>query len=297
MSFNLIVARSRIDNQVVSIDDMNETHRGLACNCICDGCGSALQARMGEIRVRHFAHHGSGGLKGGSDCRETHLHNLAKDCFRDIDVLSFQEFKVNGLGVFRDCMGFQYDLKFFPEITGKVLIKSHSTEKRINCRTFDEFIVSDIFIRSLINGILVNINIEIKVHNSVGVKKTKKIKDLNLTTIEIDLNDLLSEKELTRSMIASSLRTTSRYRFIHMCDKFKSAFNVDCKRIETEEIKQKQNVQEKVLEVSNTILNEYFFIPRWNVPNDFNLQINQNGLSQCLTRKEQEKMKMVGLLK
>lgn len=38
------------DGIIISIDDLDESERGLACNCVCPHCGDKFQARMGNIR-------------------------------------------------------------------------------------------------------------------------------------------------------------------------------------------------------------------------------------------------------
>lgn len=54
---------------------VDEVQRGLACECVCPGCGAQLVARKGEKKQHHFAH------AGGADCagaRMTALHMLAQ---------------------------------------------------------------------------------------------------------------------------------------------------------------------------------------------------------------------------
>ena len=45
---------------IISVDDLAEDERGLSCDCVCPNCGDKFQARMGNIRVHHFAHDGEG---------------------------------------------------------------------------------------------------------------------------------------------------------------------------------------------------------------------------------------------
>lgn len=51
-----------------------EVQSGRACDCVCPGCGSPLQARKGEQNVWHFAHDGSACATGA----ETAIHLMAK---------------------------------------------------------------------------------------------------------------------------------------------------------------------------------------------------------------------------
>lgn len=69
------------DGQFVSPE---EVIRGLACNCVCPGCGHPVQARHGTERVWHFAH------AKASDCvgaYEKSVHEAAKQLLRDRKAL------------------------------------------------------------------------------------------------------------------------------------------------------------------------------------------------------------------
>jgi hypothetical protein len=48
---------------------------GLACNCVCVGCGAVLVARKGTKNRWHFAHHG---VEIGESCAESAIHAAAK---------------------------------------------------------------------------------------------------------------------------------------------------------------------------------------------------------------------------
>jgi len=48
------------DGRVVMIEDISENERGLKCNCFCPSCNDPFEARMGNVRVHHFAHSGEG---------------------------------------------------------------------------------------------------------------------------------------------------------------------------------------------------------------------------------------------
>lgn len=44
------------DGRVIVIDDLDESERGLNCNCSCPMCGESFEARMGKERIHHFSH-------------------------------------------------------------------------------------------------------------------------------------------------------------------------------------------------------------------------------------------------
>lgn len=58
---------------------VGEVEQGLACNCVCPGCGNPLVARKGPVRVHHFAHQGASCTTGA----ETALHRMAKQIVAD----------------------------------------------------------------------------------------------------------------------------------------------------------------------------------------------------------------------
>ena len=58
---------------------IDEVEQGLACNCVCPGCGRPLVAKKGPVRVHHFAHQGESCTTGA----ETALHWMAKQIVAD----------------------------------------------------------------------------------------------------------------------------------------------------------------------------------------------------------------------
>ena len=58
---------------------VREVEQGLACNCVCPGCGRPLVAKKGPVRVHHFAHQGESCTTGA----ETALHRMAKQIVAD----------------------------------------------------------------------------------------------------------------------------------------------------------------------------------------------------------------------
>lgn len=62
----------RSDGAIVHV---SAVERGLACDCVCPGCGGRLVAHKGERKEHHFQHHSSAPCVGAF---ETALHKLAK---------------------------------------------------------------------------------------------------------------------------------------------------------------------------------------------------------------------------
>ena len=48
------------NGKYITVNDLREDERGLACNCICPFCKDRFEARLGNQRVHHFAHTGEG---------------------------------------------------------------------------------------------------------------------------------------------------------------------------------------------------------------------------------------------
>lgn len=46
------------NGRIITINDLSQDENGLKCNCECPACGGIFVARMGEVRVWHFAHSG-----------------------------------------------------------------------------------------------------------------------------------------------------------------------------------------------------------------------------------------------
>jgi hypothetical protein len=69
---------TRPDGSVVHISELGPADRGLRCGCTCAKCGDRLAARLGAIRVHHFAHTPGRSCAGN---RESALHALAKEIF------------------------------------------------------------------------------------------------------------------------------------------------------------------------------------------------------------------------
>jgi hypothetical protein len=58
---------------VIFVDDLSIAERGNACHCNCPHCDGEFQARMGDVKVHHFAHN-----KGACDEVKAYLSGLYK---------------------------------------------------------------------------------------------------------------------------------------------------------------------------------------------------------------------------
>lgn len=65
-----LLAQRATDRTLVGIEEVDS---GLACNCVCVGCGARVIARKGDVRTHHFAHESGAACSG-----ETWLHQALK---------------------------------------------------------------------------------------------------------------------------------------------------------------------------------------------------------------------------
>lgn len=149
-------------NENKKLIHINNTVRGLACNCTCFECGESVLARKGEIKEHHFAH-----INNKESCvihPESVLHKYAKE-------------------VIIESMGLR-----LPQIP--------SLEIESKWWAFDEIIPEFNLgeIRPDLIGYINNepIFIEIAVTHFIDANKLKIIKSLNIKTLEIDLSDFLN---------------------------------------------------------------------------------------------------------
>ncbi|WP_321290150.1 competence protein CoiA family protein [uncultured Sunxiuqinia sp.] len=153
------------DGKLVTIDDVE---KGLACNCYCPNCKSRLLARHGNIREHHFSHYKNEdcGWKG-----ESIIHKLSKD------IISKHKFiKAPRLLWQTKPEIIIYDETYIP--IDKIKLE-HKIDK----------IIPDILIESKGKELI----IELKVSHGINYDKYLKIKRLNISTIEIDVRELINQ--------------------------------------------------------------------------------------------------------
>lgn len=158
-------------NMIYALKDGKTVHiscveSGLKCECICPACGESLIARKGTKVIHHFAH------KSTIECEygyQTSLHLVAKEI-----IAMNKQINIPALYL------------TFPGTGRKMLLEEEKTvnvsrvilEKKIND------IIPDILLITDIGEIIV----EIFVTHEIDDEKKKKIKRLDIPTIEIDLS-------------------------------------------------------------------------------------------------------------
>lgn len=177
------------DGNIVSIDDVPS---GKECGCVCPACGDELIARKGQKRMHHFAH------RSNEDCEygyESSLHLAAKGILSRSKKMVippvYVEFPHSGKP------------KELISKEREISIDDVELEKR-----FDD-IIPDIVVYFGDKYFF----IEIYVTHPIDDEKLKKLKEKNISTIEIDLSKKrdISVEELSDILLKSSDRKSWKY--------------------------------------------------------------------------------------
>lgn len=152
----------------------DEVSRGLACNCVCPGCGSKLVAHHGEKRVKHFVHYSTACLKGF----ESAIHKAAKQV-----LLHSKQILVPAIHAseFLFDRGSNVDVSEDKSIAERFIpIEDVEVEKDMGS------VVPDL----VISGLGRKLFVEIAYTHFVDELKLSKLKALGIPTLEIDLSKL-----------------------------------------------------------------------------------------------------------
>lgn len=171
------------DNELVHISDVA---RGLKCGCKCPACDGTLVARKGMIKAHHFAHYNSENCAYGY---ETSLHMAAKDILLHAGKLELPESCILLSGHVREDIWTD---------GMEIVIDNVELEKKFGS------VIPDVIVYSGDKVLF----IEIYVTHAINWEKLKKLKELKIPTIEIDLSDLndsISKEELENIVLHGGL--------------------------------------------------------------------------------------------
>jgi hypothetical protein len=181
------------NGQLLSI---HEVEQGLACGCVCPGCGAELVARKGSQRAHHFAHHNSAECNFGP---ESALHFRAKKVFLTEPYLLLP------LLMITDAKKSNPELNLMDVIEGEIAQLSQiEIEKYLG--SFKPDVTAIIQTGE-------QIDIEIHVSHKVDMEKHRKVQNADRLMVEIDLSKVArncTEKELIEQVLWRSPR-----HFIH----------------------------------------------------------------------------------
>lgn len=178
---NLIYAIK--NGEVVHI---SEVESGLKCGCVCPSCEENLVAKKGTERVHHFAH------RSGHNCEygyETSLHLAAKDILSNAKEFMLPE-------VFVEFPNSNKEKQLLSSAR-RIPIDNVKLEKRY-CDMIPDIV--------LVSGEKVLI-VEIFVTHRIDDIKLEKIKNANISTIEIDLSK--QDKTITKEDLSQILLRNS----------------------------------------------------------------------------------------
>lgn len=177
------------DNKPIHISEISDQEKGLKCNCICPQCGQRLIARLGNKKVRHFAHHNENCEK----AFQTALHIFAKEVLKKNMRIRLPELKLRYNTCYKSIEDFGkspyelYDYDYFDEeaYENKLIVKECDLYfDRISIEQRIDNIISDIVVYKNEVPLL----IEVAVTHFIDEAKLKRIRELKISTIEIDLN-------------------------------------------------------------------------------------------------------------
>ncbi len=173
---------------------INEVEQGLACDCVCPGCGAILIARKGSQRAHHFAHHNA------SECAygpESALHFRAKNVFQTESHLLLPLLVIPC----EEAINHPNYLDLFDVIESEIIeLTEVEIEKHLG--SFKPDI-------SAVTTYGEPIDIEIHVSHKVDLEKHRKVQSTDRLMVEIDLSKVArncSDKELIEQVLWRSPR-------------------------------------------------------------------------------------------
>lgn len=179
-ALNLIYALK--NDELVHI---SEVESGLKCGCTCPACGGTLIARKGNFVIHHFAHQSTVECEYGY---QTSLHLAAKKIISEHREISLPALYLEFNGTSK-----------LELIHKERMIKVSNVilEKKL------DNIIPDILLETNIGKVIV----EIFVTHEIDNEKRKKIEQLGIQTIEVDLSKFerdITEKDLKDFLIGKS---------------------------------------------------------------------------------------------
>ena len=236
------------NNKIIHISDIAENERGISCGCLCPLCKTELQAKLGYgKRQAHFAHNK---LVNCDDytAQQTALHLLAKDILANRKEIVLPSFEIGGSNGEYDNIDLRNEAK------GKIR-ENYVYSKPMRIK-FDKIvlehklgnIIPDIIIETKSKKLL----IEIAVTHYIDYEKKQKIKDLNISTLEIDIADYLNQnynRNLLEWIIVDSVgnkkwifNTKYKRALVKLKERNKKIAEDDLKRKKQEKILEKRRI-------------------------------------------------------
>lgn len=152
-----------------------DVQTGLACGCICIGCGATLVAKKGAKKRWHFAHYN---VEIGESCAESAIHAAAKQVLLEHNSLRLPSMRVVVYGQATSGQALE---------ESSVLLEERVVRFERTCaEVWEDGIRPDVVGYRGERRLLV----EMYFRHRVDESKRRKIGELKLPTIEVDLSDL-----------------------------------------------------------------------------------------------------------
>lgn len=196
---NLIYALK--DGEIISIQ---EVQSGLKCGCRCPACGEALVAKKGNKMMHHFSHCADHNCEYGY---ESSLHLAAKDILSKAKRIVLPPVYVD----------FSNSYKKAEKVSDSIEIEIDKVELEKRCNN----VIPDIVVYSGGKQLFV----EIYVTHAVDDIKLAKIKNENISMIEIDLSEItevLTPEDLAKILLHDS--EEKKWKYNAVADKYLNAF-------------------------------------------------------------------------
>lgn len=171
------------NGKVIHISEVPVKERGLKCNCYCVKCGQPLIARLGEVKEHHFAHHSKCNCNGSV---ETALHLFAKEVLERNKRLVLPKLSVLYYIEEEKVKFHNEEQQYYWIDTNEYVFLKEGTIDFDKVDT--EYVVGDIIADAILYRGERPLIVEVKVTHEVDSIKAKKVKDKDISTIEIDLS-------------------------------------------------------------------------------------------------------------
>ena len=228
---NMLFLIAERNNKIIHIDEITPDENGLKCNCICPICKEQLKANtLGKIKRKHFSHNIN------SDCinyLETAIHKLAKQIIEDSKRIVIPRLT--------------YNYKTLVE-EQNINFETVESEKYLSEHSFKP----DIIGTTVHNNKKMVLIIEIAVTHKIDDVKLKKIKNSNISTIEI----YLDSKELSNLSL-----TEIKDKVINSTSNKKWIFNrLESDKIKTYEEKLQQEMKCRAHKEKLRLKNQKYYV-------------------------------------
>jgi hypothetical protein len=188
---------SIIEGKIMHISQVDG---GLKCECVCPNCKSVLVAHKGEKTTHHFKHYKSFACNGAL---ESAIHLAAKQIIKEKMEIKIPEYKVTIHG--QDFMGYDHQLS---KETPSCTVKFSRVEEELTIESGQK-----IDIVGFVNKI--PLYIEIYYSHKVDDEKIEKIKNKNISMIEIDLSDIKIDQIHDWSVLWDYITDTKRINWLN----------------------------------------------------------------------------------